>query len=63
MASFTEKMLQNFFNHICSFAVNMPNPAQPMTTADYVPIKVVQDWFNTFQRRLQMNPSYWKTLT
>lgn len=57
-----EKMPRNFVNHIYSFAVSMPNPQEPLRNIDFVPLKAVQEWFDTFQRRLQMNPNYWKSL-
>ena len=53
---FTQKMLENFFNYISSFAFQSPvNPAET-----YVPLPAVQQWFENFQRRLQANPNFWK---
>ena len=61
MTEFSQKMLENFFNFASSFAVN---PAQsPLNPAEgYIPARVLQQWYETFQRRLQTNPSFWKTL-
>ena len=62
--SFTEfstKMVENFFNYASSFAV-LPaqTPINPME--NYVPLTVLQSWYETFMRRLQSNPNFWKTL-
>jgi len=59
---FPRKMLQSFLNHVQSFAVRMPRPDNAFSTADYVPITAVQEWYNTFQRRLSMNSNFWKSL-
>lgn len=54
-------MLSNFINYIYSFSVGMPNPQDPSRNIDFIPLKTVHEWFNTFQRRIQ-NPNYLKTL-
>ena len=56
---FTQKMLENFSNYASSFAVDVTgiNPSQT-----YIPASVLNQWFTTFQRRLQMNPDFWKSL-
>ena len=61
---FTMKMLNNFVNHVQSFAVLLPKQAEnPLgQKAEFVPLSTVHDWFNTFRRRLQINPNFWKTL-
>ena len=61
LTEFSQKMLENFFNYASSFAVV---PAQgPMNMTDnYVPLGVVQHWYENFQRKLQANPSFWKAL-
>ena len=58
---FSQKMLENFFNYSSSFAVNpMHSPINPME--NYVPLAVVQNWYESFLRRLQANPNFWKTM-
>uniref|UniRef100_A0A1I7Y9I6 DUF775 domain-containing protein n=1 Tax=Steinernema glaseri TaxID=37863 RepID=A0A1I7Y9I6_9BILA len=60
MSQFTSKMLTNLFNHMQSYAVNMPNPNTPSTSVEVVPIRVVEEWFNKFQQRLKLNPEFWR---
>ena len=58
---FSQKMLENFFNYASSFSVSPSNsPIDPSGT--YVPMQVLQHWYLNFQRRLQANPHFWKTL-
>ena len=58
---FTQKMLENIFNYASSFAVN-PTLAPLDPSETYVPSKALQQWYANFQRRLQTNPNFWKTL-
>ncbi|GAB0100391.1 Protein OPI10 homolog [Sergentomyia squamirostris] len=57
---FGQKMLENFFNYVSSFAVTqaqmLPNPAET-----FVPLSTLHTWFTNFQRRLQQNPNFWKS--
>lgn len=61
---FSQKMLRNFLNYASSFAVTpvmmSQMPINPME--NYVPINSVQNWYDTFLRRMQADPNYWKTL-
>ncbi len=58
---FSQKMLENFFNYASSFCVTpAAGPIDPSAT--YVPMAVLQQWYSTFQRRLQANPQFWKTM-
>ncbi|XP_034944976.1 protein OPI10 homolog [Chelonus insularis] len=56
---FGQKMIMNFLNYISSFSVTqaqmVPNP-----TENFVPLSSVQGWYETFERRLQQNPNFWK---
>lgn len=58
---FAEKMLTNFMNYVSSFLVThtqvVLNPTQ-----NFVPLSTVQGWYETFQRRLQQNPKFWKNM-
>lgn len=49
-------------NHLNSFAITLQNPKNFNKPTDFVPYNIVQEWFNTFQRRLQLNPTFWKAL-
>jgi protein Hikeshi len=53
---YTQKMLENFFNYAVSFSKDAPD------RQSYVPMNVVQNWFNIFQKKLQQNPDFWKNL-
>lgn len=57
---FTNKMLENFFNYIASFAVTS-SQIIPGSTENFVPLNSVQQWYLNFQRRLEQNPNFWKT--
>ncbi|XP_014211680.1 protein OPI10 homolog [Copidosoma floridanum] len=56
---FAQKTILNFLNYISSFSVTQaqmtPNP-----TENFVPLSSIQSWYETFQRRLQQNPNFWK---
>ncbi|XP_015177245.1 PREDICTED: protein OPI10 homolog [Polistes dominula] len=56
---FVQKMLTSFINYASSFTVTQaqmtPNP-----TENFVPLSTVQGWYETFERRLQQNPNFWK---
>ncbi|KAG6803077.1 protein OPI10 homolog [Apis laboriosa] len=56
---FVQKMLTSFLNYVSSFSVTQaqmtPNP-----TENFVPLSAIQGWYETFERRLQQNPNFWK---
>lgn len=56
---FAQKMLTSFLNYVSSFSLTqhqmVPNP-----TENFVPLSTVQAWYETFERRLQQNPNFWK---
>lgn len=56
---FSQKMLENFFNYASSFAVDR---TQLKASETYVPFSVLQQWYANFQRRLQTNPNFWKSM-
>ena len=58
---FSQKMLENFFNYASSFCVT-PGTSPINPSATYVPMAVLQQWYTNFQRRLQANPNFWKTM-
>ncbi|KAL0128372.1 hypothetical protein PUN28_003574 [Cardiocondyla obscurior] len=57
---FVQKMLTSFVNYVTSFTVTQaqmtPNP-----TENFVPLSTLQGWYETFERRLQQNPNFWKS--
>ncbi|KAH7729408.1 hypothetical protein AAVH_02883 [Aphelenchoides avenae] len=59
---FADKMLRNFANYAQSYLISMPRLDNPTTTAEYIEAKVFDKWFTEFQRRLQQNPNFWKSL-
>lgn len=59
-AEFSQKMLENFFNFASSYAVNPGQIVDP--AGSYVSMNVIQKWYENFQRRLQVNPNFWKNL-
>ncbi|XP_014249734.1 protein OPI10 homolog [Cimex lectularius] len=52
---FTQKMLESFFNYSASFVLT-PSPNEA-----YVPMKVVEDWYKNFERKLALNPYFWRS--
>ncbi len=58
---FSQKMLESFFNFASSFAVSPSiSPLNPSET--YIPSSVLQQWYVNFQRRMQVDPKFWKNL-
>lgn len=58
---FTQKMLQSLFNFAASYTITQqvmtPNP-----TETYVPLSVLQTWYTNFERKLQLDPNFWKSM-
>ena len=56
---YTQKMLENFFNFASSFARTQaemtPNPSE-----SFVPLSVVQRWYENYQRKMAHDPNFWK---
>lgn len=56
---FSQKMITSFLNYVSSFSITqgqmVVNP-----TENFVPLSVVQGWYETFERRLQQNPNFWR---
>lgn len=53
---FTQKMVQNLFNYVSSYAVEGGPQQTPM-----VPLLSVQKWYENFERKLNLNPNFWKS--
>lgn len=60
LSEFSQKMLENFFNFASSFATTPAQGTMSMTE-NYIPLSVVQHWYQNFLRKLQSNPNFWKT--
>ena len=52
---YTQKMLENFYNYSASFAKDGGDGNQ------YVPLQTLQNWYENFKRRIQINPNFWKS--
>ena len=56
-------MVENLFNYTSSFAVSSSDlTMRARPSENYVPFSVMQQWYSNFERRLQQNPYFWKTL-
>lgn len=57
---FCTRMLESCFNYVASFAQSQaqmtPNPSE-----QFVPLSTLRQWFDSFQRRFQQNPDFWKS--
>ncbi|KAF7400559.1 protein OPI10 [Vespula maculifrons] len=56
---FVQKMLTSFLNYVSSFSITQPQMT-PNPTENFVPLSTIQGWYETFERRLQQNPNFWK---
>ncbi|KAI9099293.1 hypothetical protein DFS34DRAFT_617070 [Phlyctochytrium arcticum] len=56
-----QKLLESLYNHCSSFAGNLPPGATALFGMDwnstFIPLKAVQDWFNSMQRKLKNDPT------
>lgn len=57
---FGKKMLENFVDFASSFAVQ-PNAGTMSANETYVPLSVLQKWYDNFTRRLSTNPYFWRS--
>lgn len=56
---FGQKMVENFYNFVSSFAVTQAQMTQnPSET--FVPLSTLNTWYQNFERRLLQNPNFWK---
>uniref|UniRef100_A0A8R1I2I3 DUF775 domain-containing protein n=1 Tax=Caenorhabditis japonica TaxID=281687 RepID=A0A8R1I2I3_CAEJA len=60
LVEFAEKMIRNLINHTESFSVRLPNPSGG--SQEYIPVTAFQSWYNSFSRRFQANPYFWRAL-
>lgn len=57
---FAFKMCENLFNYISSFSINREEMMHSVTET-YVPISSLQRWYKNFQRKLEVDPNFWKS--
>uniref|UniRef100_A0A1I7T2W8 DUF775 domain-containing protein n=1 Tax=Caenorhabditis tropicalis TaxID=1561998 RepID=A0A1I7T2W8_9PELO len=62
LVEFADKMIRNLINHTESFTVRLPNPQQGGASQEYIPQSAFQSWYNSFSRRFQANPYFWRAL-
>ena len=58
---FTQKMLTSVFNYCSSFALTQ-SQMTPQPNETFVPINALQKWYETFERKLKMDPNFWKNI-
>lgn len=59
-AEFGKKMLLNFFEYVSSFAVPS-NEIGDKASSSYIPFHVLENWYRNFERKLTLNPNFWKS--
>ncbi|EFO90433.1 hypothetical protein GCK72_015848 [Caenorhabditis remanei] len=62
LVEFAEKMIRNLINHTESFTQRLVDPATGGRTQEYIPVTAFQSWYNSFSRRFQANPYFWRAL-
>ncbi|KNC80381.1 hypothetical protein SARC_07256 [Sphaeroforma arctica JP610] len=61
LVTFTEKILTSFMNYAMSFTCTQQQMAQRPNEM-FIPLSVVQQWFDKFKSKLNANPNFWKDL-
>lgn len=57
---FGKKMLLNLFEYVSGFAAPTHEVAtKPPST--YIPFNVLENWYRNFERKLALNPNFWKS--
>lgn len=59
--TFCQKMVTNFVNFVSSFSVSQSNMV-PNPNETFIPSSAVQNWYQSFERKLALNPNFWKNL-
>ena len=54
---FSKKMVENLFNFVTSFS----SPLPPTPTETYIPSSVLQKWYESFRRKMQQDPYFWRS--
>lgn len=55
-AAFTTRTAEHLFNFVSSFAKTLPG-----TTEQVVPLLAIQQWYQNYSRKLELNPGFWKS--
>jgi len=53
---FTLKTAENIFNYASSFAKSIPGFGDQL-----VPLSVIQAWYTTYKKKLEINPDFWRS--
>jgi len=56
---FAQKMCENFFNFVQSFAVTQ-GQMSPQPTETFIPSKAVEQWYTNTKHKIEANPNWWK---
>ncbi|XP_037781818.1 protein OPI10 homolog [Penaeus monodon] len=56
---FSHAMCENLYNFASSFAQS-PSQITPNPSEQYLPFSVLTKWYESFSRKLQQNPNFWK---
>lgn len=56
---FSHAMCENLYNFASSFAQS-PSQITPNPSEQYLPLSVLTKWYESFSRKLQQNPNFWK---
>lgn len=59
-AEFGKKMLLNFFEYVSSFAIQSSEIADKASSS-YIPFNALENWYRNFERKLTLNPNFWKS--
>lgn len=62
VASYTEfaqRMIENFFNFVTSFALPQ-SQMTPQPNETFVPLSAVDQWCKNTKRKMDANPNWWK---
>lgn len=61
LVEFTQKMLSNVYNYCSSYAKKQVEMT-PDLSETFIPMSAFQKWYETFQRRMTLDPNFWKAL-
>jgi hypothetical protein len=53
---FIIKTAEHLFNYVASFSRQLPD----LGAEQFVPLSSIHAWYNSYLRRLQYNPNFWK---
>lgn len=59
VTQYTTKLLENFYNFASSFAINQ-SQMTPQPNVSFIPSTVLDQWYQSFKRKLQQDPNFWK---